>query len=92
MFPTVKPIPRRVDVACYNETYQKKLEMFTKRVSLSLVLISMHCLSLYRALTGMILVTGCARTILNYNLLRGLSSVLVAKMNKDSEILVDIYN
>ena len=33
MFTTVKPIPRRVDVACYNETYKRKLEMFTKRVS-----------------------------------------------------------
>ncbi|XP_020617524.1 uncharacterized protein LOC110055475, partial [Orbicella faveolata] len=30
---SVKPIPRRVDVACYNETYQRKLEMFTKRIS-----------------------------------------------------------
>ena len=39
LFTTVKPIPRRVDVACYNETYQRKLETFTKRVSLSLVLI-----------------------------------------------------
>jgi len=44
VFAIVKPIPRRVDVACYNETYQRKLEMFTKRVSLSLVLIcTMHC-------------------------------------------------
>lgn len=30
---SVKPIPRRVDVASYNETYQRKLETFTKRIS-----------------------------------------------------------
>ena len=41
---TVKPIPRRADVACYNETYQRKLEMFTKRVSVSNALIyTMYC-------------------------------------------------
>jgi len=40
----VKPIPRRADVACYNETYQRKLEMFTKRVSVSNALIyTMYC-------------------------------------------------
>lgn len=49
---TVKPIPRRIDVACYKETYQRKLEMFTKRVSFSNALIyTMYCQILWNNFT-----------------------------------------
>lgn len=32
-YSSVKPSPRRIDVPSYNETYQRKLTIFTKRIS-----------------------------------------------------------